>query len=179
MSDNLPVPVDQPQQQPPQTIGVRLPALLNEIGNMPLETWCSFTPHTTAERSQLYEALDGGGLQFSDFVGQPIPLVNVAMQAKDSLNLESGEVERQVITSLFLADGRVMSGSSVYVNRSVRNMLVSGWVPPFSPPLMVELVRIKTQRGHMLKLRVLASDVEVSEHINPDDPFDPPRKSKK
>ena len=161
----------------PRPAALSLPQTIAEAGAMPLETWCSFVPRTPHEQMALYDALNGSDVSFGDSVGKTISLVNVAMQSKDVTDEQTGETRRVVVTSLFAADGAVYSGASVYVARSVRNMMMSGWIPPFTPPLPVEIVRIKTNRGHMLRLRIVATDVDVSDHVTEGEPL--PRKQRK
>jgi hypothetical protein len=137
----------------------------------PVATWCSFKPTTARERMFLHTALDGGGLSFDEAFNQKLNIINIALQAKDVTEAETGELRRMIVTTLFLDDGRVVAGGSSGIHQSVLNILQSGWLPPFKPPLVCELYKLPVTRGHLYKMRVLSEGVTVDEHHEADSPL--------
>lgn len=121
---------------------------------------CSFTPVTQEEKTALFVALDGGGESFEDNIERVIELIHVAQQIREQTNPIDNLVELKVVTTLFCKSGKVYSGTSEYVARSIKSMIASGLVPPFEPPYRVKLVSIKATQGSLIKLRPVGS-VEI------------------
>ncbi len=147
--DLLPVPI-------PAGPNNSLASILSQAGAVALQTWCSFVPTTSLERVSYYAALDGETAGFADSLNVDIALVNIGFQVRDKLDQATGEVRRALRSLLFTNTGQVLSGESVYVARSLQNLMNAGYMPPYAPPLVIRIRQIALPDSrHMLRLELV------------------------
>ena len=109
------------------------------------DVYCSIE-NTPANRAKIVRLLQAGSTPLSDMTNKRVSIQHVLAHRVEAIS-EDGEPLELIRCVLVDADGKSYSASGLGVYKSMRNLFGFYGQPPYTPPLVVEVVPVKTRRG--------------------------------
>lgn len=112
--------------------------------------WTSLDVTTPQGKLVAFNASQSSDDELLDNVGQRIKVAHLMISNATKIDAETGEELPLVRLVLIEDDGSTYQTFSAGVLKSIRNLIGLYGVPPWLPPLEVEVQRLKLGNGHQL-----------------------------
>lgn len=117
---------------------------------------CSIEPSGDRKKDvQIFSALNNPEYRIANFINKRIKVVNVLVEVREIMNVDTGEIDTVPRTVLIDDNGKAYQATSKGIFTALKNAYEVFGKAPWEPPLEIEVKQVAVGKGSMLTFDVV------------------------